>query len=153
MSHKSLVLTGGLLLLLLPSVPADSCDCVTQKPLSNAVRTESPFIFEGKVIEIVERSVHTTRTTSGGGSGEVRPLGREVVFEVRRGWNGVGGKRISVSAEASDCMFPFEVDHTYVVFAGKDAKGGPVTSRCSRTAESSKAVDVLAHLGPGSVPK
>ena len=138
---------------ILPSAPADSCDCVTPKPLSNAVRTESPFIFEGKVIEIVERSVHTTRTTSGGGSGEVRPLGREVVFEVRRAWNGVAVKRISVSAEASDCMFPFEIDHTYVVFAGKDAKGGPVTSMCSRTVESSKAVDVLAHLGPGSVPK
>jgi hypothetical protein len=117
------------------------------------VRTESHFIFEGNVIEIVERSEHTTRTTSGGGSGEVRPLGRDVVFEVRRAWNGVASKRISVSAEASDCMFPFEIDHTYVVFAGKDAKGSPVTSICSRTVESSKGAAVLAHLGSGSVPK
>jgi hypothetical protein len=153
MSHKALILTGSLLLLILRSAPADSCDCVTPKPLSNALRSESPFIFEGKVVEIVERSEHTTRTTSGGGSGEVRPLGREVVFEVGRAWNGVASKRISVSAEASDCMFPFEIDHTYVVFAGKDATGRPVTSVCSRTSESGEAADVLARLGPGSVPK
>ena len=151
--RTSLVLTGSLLLLILPSAPADSCDCMRPKPLSNAVRTESPFIFEGKVIEIVERSVHTTRTTSGGGSGGVRPLSREVVFEVSRAWNGVTSKRISVSAEMSDCVFPFEIDHTYVVFAGKDDKGGPETSICTRTVESSKAVEVLAHLGQGGVPK
>jgi len=153
MSHKALVPTVRFLLLLLPSAPADSCDCMRPKPLSSSVRTESPFIFEGKVVEIVERSLHTTRTTSGGGSGEVQPLGRAVVFEVRRAWNGVTGKRIAVSAEVSDCMFPFEIDHTYVVFAGKDAKGGPETSICTRTVESSKAADVLAHLGPATVPK
>jgi hypothetical protein len=152
-SHKALTLTGCILLLILPSAPADSCDCAAPRPLSNEVRTESPFIFEGRVIEIVERSEHTTRTTSGGGSGEVRPLGRQVVFEVRRAWNGVASKRISVSAEASDCMFPFAIDHTYVVFAGKDANGRPVTSICSRTSESGKAAEVLARLGPASVPK
>jgi hypothetical protein len=152
-SHKALTLTGCLLLLILPSAPADSCDCAMPKPLSDAVRSEAPFIFEGKVVEIVERSEHTTRTTSGGGSGEVRPLGRHVVFEVRRAWNGVAGKRISVAAEASDCMFPFAIDHTYVVFAGKDNTGGAVTSICSRTSESGSAADVLARLGPGSVPK
>jgi hypothetical protein len=153
MTHKALVVTVSLLLLLLAPAPADSCDCVRPKPLSHSVRTESPFIFEGTVVEIVERSLHTTRTTSGGGSGEVQALGREVVFEVRRAWNGVTTKRIAVSAEASDCMFPFEIDHTYVVFAGKDAKGGPATSMCTRTVESSKAADVLAHLGQATVPK
>jgi hypothetical protein len=147
-----LVLTGTLLLLILPA-PADSCDCVRPKALSNAVRTESPFIFEGRVIQIVERSVHTRRTTSGGGSGEIRPLGREVVFEVVRAWNGVTSKRISVSAEMSDCVFPFEINHTYVVFAGKDDKGGPETSICTRTAESAKAADVLTYLGQGTAPK
>lgn len=151
--RTSLVLTGSLLLLILPSAPADSCDCMRPKPLSNAVRTESPFIFEGRVIEIVERSVHTRRTTSGGGSGEVRPLGREVVFEVKRTWNGVTSKRISVSAEMSDCVFPFEIDHTYVVFAGRDDKGGPETSICTRTTESSKAAEVLTYLGQGTAPK
>ena len=151
--RTSLVLTGTLLLQILPSAPADSCDCVGPKPLSNAVRTESPFIFEGKVIEIVERSVHTSRTTSGGGSGETRPLGREVVFHVVRAWNGVTSKRISVSAEMSDCVFPFKIDHTYVVFAGKDDRGAPKTSICTRTAESSKSADVLAYLGQGTAPK
>jgi hypothetical protein len=76
-----------------------------------------------------------------------------VVFEVRRAWNAVASKRISVSAEASDCMFPFAIDHTSLVFAGKDAAGRPVTNVCSRTSESAKAADVLARLGPGSAPK
>src|SRR5713226_7408170 len=63
------------LLLLLASAPADACDCRV-KALSDAIRTDYPFIFEGQV---VERSLHTTRTTSGGGTGEVEPLGRDVV--------------------------------------------------------------------------
>jgi hypothetical protein len=75
------------------------------------------------------------------------------VFEVRRAWNGVTSKRISVGAEMSDCMFPFEIDHTYIVFAGKDAKGAPSSGACTRTVESSKAAGVLAHLGAGTVPK
>jgi hypothetical protein len=152
-SRIALVVTGSLLLLALRSAPADSCDCVRPRPLSPSVRTESPFILEGKVVEIVERSLHTTRTTSGGGSGEVQSLGREVVFEVRRAWNGVTTGRMAVSAEIGDCMFPFEIDHTYVVFAGKNAKGAPTTSICTRTVESNKAADVLAQLGPAAAPK
>ena len=62
-------------------------------------------------------------------------MGREVIFEVTRAWNGVTTKRLAVSAEMSDCMFPFEIDRTYVVFAWKDAKGGPATSICTRTIE------------------
>ncbi len=47
-------------------------------------------------------------------------------------------------------MCPFAVDYTYVVFAGKDGTGRPVTSVSSRTSESGKAADVLARLGPGA---
>lgn len=153
MAHKAVVATVSVLLLFLASAPADSCDCAGLKALSSAVQTELPFIFEGKVVDIVERSLHTSRRTSGGGSGEVKPMGREVVFEVSRVWNGVTTKRMTVSAEASDCMFPFEVDRTYVVFAGKDAKGAPRTDICTRTMELSKAADVLAHLGQPTTPK
>ena len=140
-----------LLLVLLPAErPADACDCIRLQPLSAAVRKEAPFIFEGKVVELVERSLHTLRTTSGGGSSETKPMGREVVFEVIRSWNGVTARRLEVSAEVSDCMYPFAIDHTYVVFAWKDAKGGPATSICTRTMESSKAVEIIAALGPAT---
>jgi hypothetical protein len=131
----------------------EACDCIRLQPLSQAVRKEAPFIFEGKVVEIVERSLHTLRTTSGGGSSETKPMGREVVFEVTRAWNGVTTKLITVAADESDCMFPFKVDGTYVVFAWKDEKGGPATSICTRTMEASKAVDVIAQLGPATMPK
>ena len=49
-----------------------------------------------------------------------------------------GGKRLHV---------PVAVDYTYVVFAGKDGTGRPVTSVSSRTSESGKAADVLARPG------
>jgi hypothetical protein len=135
--------------------PADiqACDCLRLQPLSAAVRREAPFIFEGKVVEIVERNLQTLRTTSGGGSSETRPMGREVVFEVTRAWNGVTTKRLAVSAEVSDCMFPFEMDRTYVVFASKDVKGRPVSSICTRTMEATKAGDVIARLGLATTPK
>jgi hypothetical protein len=144
----------ALLILLLPlDFPAGACDCGGPPPLSSAVRRELPFIFEGKAVEIVERVLLTQRTTSAGGSGESQTLGREVVFEVTRAWNGVTTKRMSISSVWSDCMVPFEIDHTYVVFASKDGKGAPVTNSCTRTVESSKAADVLKHLGPATVPK
>jgi hypothetical protein len=153
MAHKAVVVSLSLLLLLLASAPAESCECSALKPLSNAIRTEAPFIFEGRVVEFVERSLHTTRTTSGGDSGEVQPLARQVVFEVRRVWNGVRKKRIAVASDLSSCMFSFEVDRTYVVFSWKDAKGELTTSHCSRTVESSQAADILAHLGQATVPR
>jgi hypothetical protein len=131
----------------------EACDCIGLQPLSGAVRKEAPFIFEGKVVEIVERTLTTLRTRSGGGSSESTPMGREVVFEVTRAWNGVTTKRVTVSAEVSDCMFPFAIDRSYVVFAWKDAKGQPATSICTRTTESSKAGDVIAQLGAAGIPK
>jgi hypothetical protein len=145
----------ALTVLLLPVADPrlDACDCLRLQPLSPAVRKEAPFIFEGKVVEIVERSLHTLRATSGGGSSETKPMGREVVFEIVRSWNGVTTRRLEVSAEVSDCMYPFAIDHTYVVFAWKEAKGGPATSICTRTMESSKAAEVIAALGPATPPK
>jgi hypothetical protein len=95
----------------------------------------------------------TSRRTSGGGSSESKTMGREVVFEVTRAWNGVATKRVEVSSEWSDCMFPFEIDRSYVVFAAKDAKGAPLTNTCMRTVESGKAADVIAALGPAARPK
>jgi len=143
---RRLLVLAFLLALLQTPGPAGACDCLRLQPLSAAVRKEAPFIFEGKAVEIVERALLTLRTTSGGGSSESTPLGREVMFEVTRAWAGVTTTRVTVSAEGGDCMFPFEVDHTYVVFAWKDAKGGAATSVCTRTTESSKASDVIAAL-------
>ena len=80
-------------------------------------------------------------------------MGREVVFEVSRAWNGVTSKRLTVAADESDCMFPFKVDGIYVVFAWKDAKGSPATSICTRTIESIRAADPIAQLGPATTPK
>jgi hypothetical protein len=83
MAHKVLVLAVSPLLLLLACRPAEACDCRQPKPLSNSVRTESPFIFEGRVVEIVERSLHTSRTTSAGSSGEVEARGRDLAIGYR----------------------------------------------------------------------
>ena len=152
MQARSAVLALAVLILPTADARLDACDCMRLRPLSADVRKEAPFIFEGKVIEIVERTLLTSRRTSGGGSGESKTMGREVVFEVTRAWSGVTTKRIAVSSEWSDCMFPFEIDHTYVVFAAKDAKGAPLTNTCTRTLESSKAADVIAALGPAVTP-
>lgn len=154
MGFRSALLAVAVLLVPAAYVRIHACDCIRPQALSQGVRKEVPFIFEGKVVEIVERSLHTLRTTSGGGSGESTPMGREVVFDVTRAWNGVTTRRVEVSSEWSDCMFPFEMDRTYVVFAVKDAKGRPATSICTRTVESSKAAEVVAALGPATpVPR
>jgi hypothetical protein len=152
MQIRSAALVLAVLILPMADARIGACDCLRLPPLSSAVRKEAPFIFEGKVVEIVERTLLTSRVTSGGGSGESKAMGREVVFEVTRAWSGVTTNRVAVSSEWSDCMFPFAIDHTYVVFAAKDAKGARLTNTCMRTMESSKAADVIAALGPTATP-
>ena len=147
MTRVGLVVLIGVALLW-AAAPASACDCVRLKPLSASVRTEAPFIFEGQVVEIVERSLHITRTTPSDSSGETRPLGREVVFRVTRAWAGVPGRRISVLLEDGDCTFPFQAGRQYVVFARRGMKGRPTTSVCMRTMEADRAQAVIKTLGP-----
>jgi hypothetical protein len=134
--------------LLVLSRPAWACDCAPLKPLSAAVRTEAPIIFEGQVVEILDRSLHITRITPSDSTGETRPLGREVIFQVTRSWAGAPSRRISLFMDDSDCAFPFEAGHRYVVFAHTGAKGHPVTTVCMRTVAADHAEEVLKALGP-----
>ena len=131
---------------------AFACDCVALKAPTTAVRTEAPIIFEGQVVEILDRSLHITRTTPSDSTGETRPLGREVVFQVSREWAGGTTRRLSLYVDASDCAFVFEAGHHYVVFARRDTKGRPTTSTCTRTAETDRAQDVLKVLGRSKPP-
>lgn len=135
------------------TVALHACDCVRLKPLSSAVREEADFIFEGRVLEIVEREEHIRTTRDGGATGEVRPLDRQVVFEVGRAWRGVMSERISVTSLVSDCMFNFEVGGQYLVFALKDADGRPATGICTRTSALARAGPVLSYLGPPTFRK
>jgi len=131
-------------------VALHACDCIRLRPLSAAVREEAEFIFEGRVLEIVEREEHIRTTRDGGATGEVRPLDRQVVFEVRRAWRGVTSERISVTSLVSDCMFNFEIGREYLVFALKGAGGRPTTGICTRTSALAAAQPVLIYLGPPS---
>jgi hypothetical protein len=124
-----------------------ACDCVRLGPLDADVGREAPVIFSGKALEIVERNEHTTRTYAGGAETRVRTLDRHVVFEVIAGWRGVKGERVELGAELSDCVFPFEIGVTYLVFAHHDARGRPSTNICTRTTALSKADPVLRALG------
>jgi hypothetical protein len=135
--------------LLVGAPPALACDCPPLKPPTSAVRTEAPIVFEGQVVEIVERSLHITRTTPSDSTGETRPLGREVVFQVTRAWAGVTSRRVSLFIEDGDCTFTFEAGQRYVVFATRDSRGRATTTVCTRTQEADRAEDVLKALGQG----
>jgi hypothetical protein len=129
---------------------ADACDCVRLKPVTPETRREAPFIFEGTVLEISERSEHTITTTRDGGRSSVRPLDRTVLFDVSAAWNGVSQPRATVLAEMSDCVFPFQVGERYVVFANRHTSGKAETSICTRTTAQKDAAEILRALGPPS---
>jgi hypothetical protein len=129
---------------------ASACDCLRLKPLPAQVRSEVPVIFDGTVVEIIERNEHSTTTYDGGAKTSVRPLDRRVVFQVSEGWRGVTREKFDVGAEVSDCMFPFEIGRRYVVFAHKDARGRAWTSICTRTIQYDKAEDIVRTLGTPS---
>jgi hypothetical protein len=127
--------------------PASACDCIRLKRLSAEVRSEAPVIFAGTVLEIIERNEHTLTTYSGGAKTSVRPIDRRVVFQVSEGWRGVAREKIEVGAEVSDCMFPFEIGRSYLVFAHRDAGGRSWTSICTRTIVRDKAEGIVRTLG------
>ncbi len=129
---------------------AYTCDCLRLKPLTPAVKNEAPFIFEGIVLEITERSEHTITTTRDGGRSSVRPLERRVVFEVTAAWTGVAQPRFTVLAEMSDCVFPFQVGEPYVVFATRHASGKAESTICTRTTAGKDANAIVRALGPPS---
>ena len=66
-------------------------------------------------------------------------------------WRGVHGKKVEVGAEVSDCMFPFEIGRSYLVFAHLDKRGRPWTSICTRTIQREKGDAIIQLLG--SPPK
>ena len=104
---------------------ATACDCIRLKPLSAEVRSEAPVIFVGTVLEITERNEHISTTYAGGAKTTVRPIERRVTFQVTQAWNGVTEEKIDIDADLSDCMFPFAIGRSYVVFAHKDGRGRP----------------------------
>jgi hypothetical protein len=140
-------------LVLIQAGHASACECVRLKPPSGGVRAEAPLIFEGQVMEIVDRSMHITRTTPSDSTGETRPLGREVSFQVTRAWAGVKSRHVTLFTDEGDCTFPFVAGHRYVVFAGRGAKGRPTTNICSRTSEADRAQEILKALGPSKQPR
>jgi hypothetical protein len=148
--HSSIAAATLALAAALAAPRAYACDCIRLKEVAPDIRREAPFIFEGTVLEITERSEHTITTTRDGGRSTVRPLERLVVFEVSAAWNGVAQRRISVLAEMSDCVFPFEIGRKYVVFANRHAGGKAETNICTRTADSGKSESILRALGPPS---
>lgn len=138
----------GSLVLALAS-PADSCDCLRLPPPSPATATEADVIFQGRTIELVERSEHVTRTRWGSSEGSVRFLEKWVAFEVRRSWRGVSSDTILVAVDNSDCSFQFDPGSEYVVFADRNRPGKPSTNACMRTMAVENADVVLRVLGHG----
>jgi hypothetical protein len=124
-----------------------ACDCLQLKPLSTDVRDEARVIFSGTVVEIVERNEHLTTTFDGGAKTSVQLLERSVNFRVIAGWRGVTQQRVTLAADFSDCMFPFEIGRPYLVFAVRNAQGRPSTSICQRTKSLAEATEVLRMLG------
>lgn len=128
---------------------AFACDCLRLPELSSAVATESRVIFSGQALEVVERTEHTTRTTWGGGSGEVRFVEKWVAFRVIDAWRGVDRDTVLVAVDNSDCAFAFEPGESYLVFADRRGSGKPFTNACMRTTRIAGAGPIIAKLGPG----
>ena len=131
--------------------PADSarvCECIGLAAPSEAIRREAPFIFTGTVHEIVETTEHTTALRSTSATTSSRNIDRRVVFTVQAGWQGVTAGQVSVRVGFSDCMYPFEIDSQYLVFASRDQDGVAATTRCPRTTALKDAERLLKLLGP-----
>jgi hypothetical protein len=119
---------------------ASGCTCPAKPPALEAL-ARSTAVFVGTVV-----SSRPAKDDSGSG---LWPVARLVRFEVQSVFKGAIPPEASVLTGASggDCGWPFEVGHTYLVYAVAGTAGNLATTLCTRTALLSRAGSDLAELG------
>jgi hypothetical protein len=77
---------------------------------------------------------------------------RRIAFNVRDAWKGISTTAVTLRTGhgEADCGYPFAVGGNYVVYA-HESDGGLATNICTRTADTSAAVDDLNYLN--SLPR
>jgi len=129
-------------------------------PLSRAdLLAQGDAIFEGRVIAPAQASEppldagYRERLDGLEARIDALKLDREVRFDVLRSWKGASARAVVWTAPVgSACGYPFEVGHTYLVFARRGADGALWTSICGRTRPADEAAADLALLDAYAAP-
>jgi len=122
--------------------PAAACKC--KFPTVEEGKEGAVAVFEGRVTKIEDEA-----KVEGG-----PPPGKRVTFALVRTWKALEDQEV-ISAHTSEssasCGYTFELDSSYLVYAGGEP-GALSVSACSRTRKMSEATEDLASLGAGITP-
>jgi hypothetical protein len=128
MSSKGMLVGFFLVAACLGEGVAVGCDCIPNPKPRPALRSAGA-VFAGRIVAL---------NSSG------------VVLEVSRVWKGVAFNQgiVEVMTPVDACMFIFEADREYLVYAYREEKAGALyTSICTRTNLLSKAEEDVRKLG------
>ncbi|HWS53574.1 MAG TPA: hypothetical protein VN228_05585 [Pyrinomonadaceae bacterium] len=147
MRRKSTLLLLSLAACLLCADRALACSCLAPGPPCNAYGSAAA-VFVGTVTGVREKP----RTEQ-----DMDWAPRVFTFAVEQAFLGVEGARAEVSTGlgGGDCGYDFRRGQSYLVYAGRDEKGGRlVTGICTRTRPASEAAEDLEFLRglPGREP-
>jgi hypothetical protein len=122
--------------------PAAACKC--KFPTVEEGKEGAVAVFEGRVTKVEDAA-----KVEGG-----PPPGKRITFALVRTWKALEDQEV-ISAHTSEssasCGYAFELDSSYLVYAGGEP-GALTVSACSRTRKMSEATEDLAGLGAGITP-
>jgi hypothetical protein len=122
--------------------PAAACKC--KFPTVEEGKEGAAAVFEGRVTKIEDAA-----KVEGG-----PPPGKRVTFALVRTWKALEDQEVitaHTSESSASCGYAFELDTSYLVYAGGEP-GALSVSACSRTRKLSEATEDLAGLGAGITP-
>jgi hypothetical protein len=128
MLPKGIVVGLCLIAVILGKGVATGCDCIPNPQPRRALRTAAA-VFAGRIFALTPNGA-TLRVSSA--------------------WKGVPANQelVEVMTPADTCMFLFEVDREYIVYAYREERGGALyTNICTRTNLMSRAKEDLKKLG------
>jgi len=125
------------------SVPSGRCDIPAANLIVVATVVSRDVIGDGRVIQAPSQNASRTRATAPERPPAI-PL-VNVTLRVKESFEGATGNTIVVQTDTSDCGYPFEAGHDYLVFAS-EFQGGMRVTTCSGTRPATMAMSTILRL-------
>src|SRR5215469_8302103 len=141
----------------LPAVPAAACSCVVSNTGGCVVPTADMIVLATVVSkEVIQNGPPAGGAASLGDSSNrqtrcaitaASPLAPivKITLNISERFRGNSGNSVVVQTDTSDCAYPFEVGHEYLVFAN-ESQGNLTVTTCSATQPAQMAIARIFQL-------
>jgi hypothetical protein len=125
--------------ILLSVTAAFACRCIINGAGACQDYWNMPVVFSGRVVQIEDIK---------SGTGDLYNPSKKVRFAVIDAFRGITGETVELhtGSGGGDCGFAFELNESYLVYAGNNNEGKLSTSICTRTRTLAKAAEDIEYI-------